>query len=155
MNYSITPQVSHARHIARSAEQQIKSRTGMKVNLVICPEYHGYKNPEQLLMVIAASLNMDITDYKTKCRLKQFVDLRFIGAHLLCQYFPGITLQQITVFFGGQHHTSILNGLDRVKRLIAAGDPRFMSKYEAVLVAVNRWIRREVVNQARALGAVA
>ncbi|MBC7552535.1 MAG: hypothetical protein H7257_01005 [Taibaiella sp.] len=143
MYYSIPQQISEARHIARAAEQQIKNSTGMVVRLMLCPEYHRTKSPEELLQVVAAALGMEVKDYATKCRTRPYVDLRFIAANLLCSHFPAITLLQITVFFGRQHHTSILNGLERVRALIAAGDPRFMAKYETAQAAVNRWVRKE------------
>ena len=141
---STTPAyIAKARHITRAAEQQIRDKTGMKVTLVLCPGYNPAKTPEQMLQIVAGALNMDITSYKKKTRERDYVDLRFIAAFLLRSFFPGVTLQNITVFFGGQDHTSIINGLARAGMLIATGDARFTAKYEAALRSVNKWLRKE------------
>ena len=125
----------------------------MSVNLILCPEHNSARTPEQMLQVIATSLGMDMEAYKIKCRERHFVELRFIAAFFLRSYFPGITLQQITAFFGGQDHTSIMNGLSRAGMLIATGDDRFTTKYETVLNSVNKWLRKEVLGFASAISA--
>ena len=153
MQYRTTPQLTTARDITRAAEHQIKNKTGMRVTLVLCPTDHPAKTPEQMLKVIAASMNMDYTMYTAKSRARNIVDLRFIAAYLLRHYFPTITLQQITVLFGGQDHTSIINGLARAAMLISAGDPRFTEKYQSALKSVNQWLRKEVLGYASAISA--
>lgn len=153
MQYTVPQQISQARHITRAAEQQIMSKTGMRVTLVLCPDYHTSKTPQQLLKVVAAALCMDTACYTTKSREKDFVDLRFIGASLLRCYFPGITLHEITFLFGGQDHTSIMNGLSRAAMLLDSGDERFTGKYDVALKAVNTWIRKEVLKFAPAKSA--
>ena len=150
----ITPSYLHkARNITHAAEQQIQHKTGMSVTLVLCPGYNPAKTPEQMLSVIAAALNMDVACYKKKTRERDFVDLRFIAAYLLRSYFPRLTLHNITVYFGGQDHTSIINGLTRANMLITAGDTRFTEKYEKALKSVNKWLRKEASGYASAISA--
>jgi chromosomal replication initiation ATPase DnaA len=153
MNYNLTGQMHSARTITRAAENRIKNLTGIKVNLLACPDYHRNKTPEQLLRIVAAALNMNFADYRKKSRQRNVVELRFIAAHLLTVFFPGITLVQISVGFGGQHHTSIMNGLEKVKILLAAGDESFTAKYETALKSVNKWIRKEMLEYASAISA--
>lgn len=106
-----------------------------------------------MLKVVAAALGMDTACYKVKSREREFVDLRFIAASLLRCFFPGITLHEITVLFGGQDHTSIMNGLSRAAMLLASGDEKFTNKYENALKSVNKWIRKEVLEFASAISA--
>ncbi len=153
MQQIVSPQLTAARHITRRAEQKIKQKTGMDVNLIFCPAYDPAKNPEALLRIIAASLGMDYNCYRLKSRERSIVDLRFIAAYLLRNYFPGITLHQITLYFGGQDHTSIMNGLARAEMLLATGDERFIKKYETVLKSVNKWLRKETSGYASAISA--
>ena len=153
MRYILPQQLNDARHITRAAEQQIMDKTGMRVTLVLCPDYHTSKTPEQLLRIVAESLEMGMACYKIKSREREIVDLRFIAASLLRCFFPGITLHEITVLFGGQDHTSIMNGLSRAAMLLAAGDEKFTIKYETALKSVNKWIRKEVLEFASAISA--
>ncbi len=153
MQYTAPRRINTARNITKAAEIKIKKKTGMNVMLVFCPDYNPAKTPEQMLKIIAASLGMDFCSYKLKSRERNLVDLRFIAAYLLRYYFPTITLQQITIYFGGQDHTSIMNGLLRAETLIASGDERFTTKYETVLKAVNKWLRREASGYASAISA--
>lgn len=153
MQYKVPQEISLARNITRAAEQQIMNKTGMRVTLLLCPDYHTSKTPGQLLKVVAASLGMDCHCFKVRSREREFVDLRFIGASLLRCFFPGITLHEITVLFGGQDHTSIMNGLSRAAMLLASGDEKFTAKYDLALKSVNKWIRKEVLEFASAISA--
>ncbi len=153
MKYSAKQQTSTARAITRKAEQKIKSKTGVGYNLVLCPEYLTKKTPEQMLKVVAGSLGMDTACYSLKTRARPVVELRFIAAYFLRNYFPGITLLQITHFFGNQDHTSIINGISRANTLIAIGDDQFTKKYETVLNSVNQWLRKEVLGYESAISA--
>ena len=150
---TIPRQVNLARTITRAAEQQIKMKTGMKVTLVLCPDTTAERSPEQMLSVIAAALNMDCSAYRTRSRERNYVDLRFIAAYMLRNYFPSIPLQQITVFFGGQDHTSIMNGLQRTGTLLAIGDEKFTCKYEKALKSVNKWLKKEESGYVSAISA--
>lgn len=153
MNYNFTGQLHTARTITRAAEHRIKNLTGVKVSLLACPDYHRNKTPEQLMRIVAAALNMGFVDYRKKSRQREVVELRFITAHLLTIFFPGITLVQISACFGGQHHTSIMNGLEKVKRMLTTDNERFATKYDIALKSVNRWIRKEMLEYASAISA--
>jgi chromosomal replication initiation ATPase DnaA len=111
------------------------------------------RTPEQLLNVVAACLHMDPALYCSTCRERSIVEMRFLGAFMLRTYFPAITLQQISVLFGGRDHTTIINALHRAGALIATGDVRFTSKYQTVLRSMNLWLRKEVLGFASAISA--
>ena len=129
MYYAATQQISAARHIARSAQQQIKMKTGMRVNMVLYSPEADAQTPEEMLRVIAKALGMSPDSYKLKNRERYIVELRFIAALLLRRNFPKMTLHQIGTLFGGQDHTSII------------GDPRFVTKYNTALQSVNLWLK--------------
>ncbi len=150
---TIPRQINLARNITRAAEQQIKQKTGMKVTLLVCPDNQETKTPEQMLDVVAAALSMHSSAYRVRSRERAYVDLRFICAYLLRNYFPSITLQQISVFFGGQDHTSIMNGLARTGMLLAVGDEKFTHKYEKALKSVNKWLKNEESGYVSAISA--
>ena len=137
-----TPE-SAARHIARTAQQKIRKTTGMTVNVLLYPNDDAMKTPEQLLHVVAMSLNMGSDCYRLRTRKRDIVELRFIAAMLMRMNFPNVTLQQIAGYFGGQDHSSILSGLTRAQDLIYTGELRFLTKYNAVFKSVNLWLRKE------------
>lgn len=142
MNYAPTQKINTARHIARSAQRQIKDKTGMKVTLLLYPSDNTFKTPEQMLKIVAIALGMNPDCYKMKTRVRNVVEMRFIAAMFLRANFPDITLNQIANLFGGQDHSSIISGLTRGHNLIYTGDLRFMTKYSTVQKAVNIWLRR-------------
>jgi chromosomal replication initiation ATPase DnaA len=146
-------QLTTARGITRAAITKIKNSTGMRVTLVLCPTDHPAKTPEQMLYVVSTALKMDYSSYRKKSRKREYVDLRFIAAHLLRFYFPTITLQQISLLFGGQDHSSVINGLAKTNMLLATKDDAFTEKYETASKSVNQWLRKEVLGYASAISA--
>jgi chromosomal replication initiation ATPase DnaA len=144
MNYVPAPRINAVRHIARSAQQLIKDKTGINVTLVVCRQETSHRTPEEMLQVIASSLEMSETCFRMKTRVRNIAELRFIAAMLLRSNFPKITLHQIAAFFGGQDHTSVISGLSRARNLIHTGDCRFTKKYNVALRNVNQWLRKEV-----------
>ena len=153
MRYTIAPQMLTARNITRAAEHQIQKETGMRISLMLNPDTISGRTPEQLLKIVARALNMDITNYALRSRARAVVELRFIASRLLRCCFPSITLHQITLFFGGQDHTSVINGLERAEALLACGDESFTNKYETALKHVNIWLRKEVSASVSAISA--
>jgi len=143
MYYAATQQITDARHIARSAQQQIKDKTGMEVTMVLYPSENTIKTPERMLHIIATALNESPLNYKLKTRIRNIVELRFIAAMFLRSNFPTITLHQIAALFGGQDHTSIISGISRAYELIYIGDEKFLGKYKTALAAVNSWLRND------------
>lgn len=144
MNYAPARQLSAARHIARSARQQIRNKTGMKVNLMLYGTENPLSRPKKMLDVIAISLGMNPACYQVKSRDRNIVELRFIGALFLRKHFPMVTLQQIAEMYGGQDHSSIVNGIARAHDLIYTGDPKFTEKYTAASKSVHLWLEKEV-----------
>ena len=143
MYYAAAQQMTTARHIARSARQQIKDQTGMHVTVVMYPADIAPHTPEKMLRVVAIALDMSPDFYKMKTRQRDVVELRFIAAMLLRSNFPKITLHQVAALFGGQDHTSVMSGLSRAYDLIYTGDQRFIKKYNTAAQSVNLWLRTE------------
>jgi len=83
MNYAPAQKISTARHIARSAQRQIKDKTGMRVTLLLYPTENAARTPAQMLKVIALALDMNYECFKMKTRVRDVVELRFIGAMFL------------------------------------------------------------------------
>jgi len=130
-----------ARTIARAAEQQIRTKTGLCVTLMLYARENGRKSPEQMLHTIATGLNMAPEDYKLKSRKTDIVELRFIGAHLLRRFYPRLTLKQIGALYGGQDHTSVTNSITRANELLYTNDPIFNYKYNNALDIVTKWLK--------------
>ena len=143
MTYAPAQQINTARHIARTAQQQIRNKTGMRVTVMLCPAENTDETPGQMLKIIAMTLGMSPDCYRMKTRTRDIVELRFIAALLLRMHFPRFTLNQIAVLFGGQDHSSILSGIARAHSLIYTGDASFTGKYNNVLKTVNKWLRKE------------
>ncbi|MES2701754.1 MAG: helix-turn-helix domain-containing protein [Bacteroidota bacterium] len=143
MYYAATQQMADARTMARAAEQQIKTRTGMSISIRLSPYDSSPRSPERILRVIAEALGMDASCFSVRSRRRDFSDLRFIASHILRQNFPKITLSQIAALFGGYDHSSIISGLARANSLLYIGDTCFADKYNTALKAVTVWLRRE------------
>jgi chromosomal replication initiation ATPase DnaA len=143
MNYAPAQQISAARHIARSAQRRIKEKTGMRVNLLLCPGESPDKTPEDMMGIIALTLGMSDTCYRMKTHSRNIAELRFLCTVFLRRHFPAVTLNQIASLYGGKDHTSILYGLKRAYNLIYTGDLKFMKKYNQAQKAVNIWLRKE------------
>jgi chromosomal replication initiation ATPase DnaA len=135
--------IDAARHIARSAQQNIKSKTGINISLML-DEEGSFKTPERMLDIIAAALNMNPLCFQMKKRERAIAELRFIGAYFLRIHFPRITLYQIAALFGGQDHSSVISGLMRANNLIYTRDARFIEKYNAALRSVEMWLKKEM-----------
>ena len=143
MIYSPGLKSSAARHIARTAQQKIRTKTGMNVAMLLCPvEAEVWRTPTQMMQVIAMSMGMNAELYKAHTRKREVAELRFIAAMFIRVHFPDVTLVQIAEYFGGQDHTSILKGMARANDLILTGDERFIQKYNTALAAVNNWLCR-------------
>lgn len=141
MNYAMTQ--SAARHITRAAEQEIKNKTGMRVTLVLCPSDNPRKNPEQMLQVIARSLNASPDVFRERNRSRRVVEVRFVAALLLRYYYPTITLKQIALLFGGQDHTSVMNAISKGQNLLYTSDVIFTTQYNHAQKTVNQWLNEE------------
>ena len=153
MTYTPVHQMNAARHIARSAQRQIKNKTGMNFTVMLCPIDYAAQTPEQMLDIVAMTLNISTGCYKMKTRTRDVVELRFIAALLLRMHFPRFTLTQIAALFGGQDHSSVLSGIARAHSLIYSGDKGFITKYEEVLKTVNSWLRNEETQYPSAISA--
>ena len=112
--------------IQHSKTQLVDPGISIKENVII-------KTPMQMLSAIAKALDMDAQCYRMRSRERNIVELRFIAALFLRRNFPLITLQQIAAFFGGQDHSSVINGLSRSYELLYCKDDRFLKKYNVVL----------------------
>lgn len=141
MSFSST-QVNNTCNIIRSAEETIKTETGMNVTLLICPN-ETRKSPEQMLRIIAATLGMDYEDFKTRSRRRVIVDMRFIAALLLRKNYEELTLKDIGSYFGGQDHSSIIHALERAQYMLRMKEPIFLKKYITVLNTITQWLKEK------------
>jgi chromosomal replication initiator protein len=141
MSYAMT--YTEARHITRAAEQQIRTRTGMRVTLVLCPSENPRKSPEQMLCVVARALGLLPDVFREKNRNRKVVEVRFVAALLLRYYYPTITLKQIGLLFGGQDHTSIINAISRGQNLLYTSDLVFTAQYNNAQNTVNQWLQEQ------------
>ncbi|HYD20505.1 MAG TPA: helix-turn-helix domain-containing protein [Flavipsychrobacter sp.] len=143
MNYAIA-QSSYdnaAQHIQISDRNRLQQAGNLRSFLT--PGIYGKpnKHPEQMLEVIAAATQMDHQLFKLKTRKREVVELRFLASLLLRKYYPGITLKQIAQLYGGQDHTSVMNGLARGNDLLDIKDPIFTYRYLNAMNAINQWIK--------------
>lgn len=122
---------------------QATDNMGMGVTVVQYPTEQVNMTPQRMLHVIALALDMSPECYKMKTRVRNIVELRFLGGLLLRQYFPALTLCQIAAYFGGQDHSSVINAISRAQNLLYVGDAQFLKKYTTVLKSVNSWLKRE------------
>jgi chromosomal replication initiation ATPase DnaA len=137
-------QINAARHIARAAESQIKARTGMRMRVMLYTTEEKH-TPQQILRIIAGALNMHPDAYTMKTRKREVAELRFLSALLLRKFFPRLTLKQIAVYYGGQDHTSIMNGVMRATQLLETFDTVFTKKYNTALNAITSWIKEQEI----------
>jgi len=129
-----------ARTIARSAEKQIKSRTGMRIKVMLYVNEER-KGPEEMLQAIANALHMSFDIYRVKSRKREVVELRFLSSLLLRKFYPRLTLKQIAALYGGQDHSSIINGVERATDLLETNDVPFTRKYNTALNTVTQWLK--------------
>lgn len=127
--------------ILRDAQDEILERVGMNCRVVLCRTDLNNKTPQELLNVIAATLDVNPEQFAYNTRRVDIVELRRIGAFFLKRVFPLITLQEIGKLFGGQDHTTISSALKQAQNMIDTKDPAFFDKYNAVVVAVDEWVR--------------
>ncbi len=144
MYYATISPANTSQHIARPVKQMVKERTGMSIEVLQYPTEHINKTPLRMLHVIALALDLNPECYRMRTRVRNIVELRFIGSLLLRQHFPALTLHQIAAYFGGQDHSSVINGLSRAHNLIYVQDTEFLKKYNSALKSVTQWLRREV-----------
>ncbi len=144
MKYRPASNINAARHIAKSAQDRIKSKTGEGVSVLLCPGTYSLKTPQRMLYIISTALGMSYDCYKMKTRERNIAELRFLGAYFLRAHFPRMTLHQIAALFGGLDHSSVINGLIRANNLIYTGDTRFVTKYTTALKAIDTWLKKEV-----------
>jgi len=138
--------IAHAdtsRSIQHLTEPQIIVKEGKRYTIALYPYEKVAKTPNEMLYIIAATLNMDPESFSIKGRSREVVELRFLGALLLRRYFPDIRLRQIAELFGGQDHTSVINAVTRANELLYTHDLAFTTKYNNTIKIVNQWIKEQ------------
>lgn len=144
MSYAIAQNyTTHQPHIRIAERQQHTTTDNMRMALVLSVYGNGSKSPDKMLQVIANTLHMEYNYFQTKTRKREIVELRFLASLLLRRYYPNITLKQIAQLYGGQDHTSVMNGLSRANELLDINDPVFSFKYLSAITAINGWIKEQ------------
>lgn len=129
-------------------EGLVQEQTGLSVQVLQYPNEKANTTPLRMLHVIALTLDLSPECYRLKTRIRPIVEMRFIASVLLRQYFPGLTLQQIAKYFGGQDHSSVINAISRANELIYVRDAPFMKKYNKVMNTVTKWLQKETFGYA-------
>jgi chromosomal replication initiation ATPase DnaA len=119
-----------------------KKATGIRMSLPAHKNDGQLKMAEEMLCITAMAIGMSPDMYKVKSRVRYIAELRFLGAVLLRQNFPLVTLQQIALLFGGQDHSSVINGIQQAYKLIQIKDLNFLTKYEKAQAAVDAWLQK-------------
>ena len=121
-------------------EERIKLETGLKIRLYMSSATQQVIKPEELLVVVAHSLGMNPDNYSKKSKKREVVTLRFLASLFIRQYWPKYPLKDIAELFGGQDHTTIINGLNSGANYLDTGDEQFTTKYNIVKEAVENWM---------------
>ena len=141
MQYATTTTATHH-------QQTISARTALTEantpDAVQYPTEQMWKTPSRMLHVIALALDMDPECSRWKKRDRNIVEMRFLAGMLLRRYFPALTLTQIANYFGGQDHTSVMHGISKAHNLIYVRDPAFVKKYNAAILSISAWLKRDV-----------
>jgi chromosomal replication initiation ATPase DnaA len=132
-------QIAMAHRLSGPADK----KPGMQVNLITQKNAAVLKMAEEMLCITAMAINMSPEMYKIKSRVRCIAELRFLGALLIRQNFPLVTLHQIAYLFGGQDHSSVINGIQQAYRLIKVKDLAFLTKYEKAQAAVAAWLQKQ------------
>lgn len=82
----------------------------------------------EILESVADTLNMHVSDFWTKTRVRPVVDMRGIAAIFL-QRNCNMSLSQIGEQYGGQDHTTVLSLIRRTQRLLEDGNLAFSEKF--------------------------
>lgn len=127
---------------ATMAPQNGKDTNSTGFDVLQYPTERANATPQRMLHVIALALDMNPEGYRMKTRVRSIVEMRFIASVFLRQYFPALTLQQIAAYFGGQDHSSVINGISRAYALIHTRDSQFLTKYNTALKSVTAWMDR-------------
>jgi chromosomal replication initiation ATPase DnaA len=143
MNYAIAQGNfdNAAQHIQISDRNRLQQAGNVRNFLT--PSIYGKptKSPDKMLEIIAGAAQMDHQLFSMKTRKREVVELRFLASLLLRKYYPGITLKQIAQLYGGQDHTSVMNGLARANDLLDINDPVFTYRYLTAVTAINHWVK--------------
>ncbi|MBL7719893.1 MAG: hypothetical protein JNL72_13730 [Flavipsychrobacter sp.] len=143
MSYAIAHQSYPVQqsHIRIAEKNQSGIMDNMRMALVLSVYGNGNKAPEKMLEVIASASQMSYEYFTTKTRKREIVEMRFLASYLLRKYYPRITLKEIARLYGGQDHTSVMNGLTRANELLDIQDPVFTYRYLNAVNAINQWIK--------------
>ena len=148
MQYVALQPTNSAQHIAIPAPSPVNEGKGMSIAFLQYPTETVNSTPQRMLHVIALALDMNPECYRMRTRVRHIVELRFVASIMLRQYFPALTLQQIGGYFGGQDHTSVINGISRAHELIYIKDASFIKKYSAAMRAITSWLGRNIQERA-------
>ncbi|GAA4465128.1 hypothetical protein GCM10023093_16780 [Nemorincola caseinilytica] len=148
MQYVTLSPTSTAQTIAIPAPSQVNEGKGISIAFLQYPTETVNRTPQRMMHVIALALDMNPECYRWRTRVRHIVEMRFIASMMLRQYFPALTLQQIGAHFGGQDHTSVINGISRAHELIYVKDASFLKKYSAASKAVTAWLGQDMKERA-------
>lgn len=129
--------LSFIRREITALEHRLHCETGTHITLAIA-SVAAEGTMDSMLAVIAANLNLPVSAYTSKSRIREYVELRFIAAHFIAQYFPSLSLSQVARLFG-KDHSSVLHMRSTAQSLLDIKDPDFMPKYRRCKAALEIW----------------
>ena len=122
--------------ITERAEREIRELTGLDVMIYgTLRVSRNKKTIDDYLRIVARALDMDVSDYKKKSRVRDFVDLRCLAATMIRNGLPHVSLNDIGRALGVDH-TSIYHYLERNDNLLSVNDELYHIKTELVLNAI-------------------
>ena len=101
---------------------------------------------DEMLQAIADALWMNMSDYKSKNRSRNKVDLRGVAVLLLKKYYPSLTWAEIGNRME-RHHTTTINAYETASQLLETRDEVFCMKYSEAHRAVVKHLNDKNINE--------
>ena len=99
--------------------KKIKKKKNLKINSLrkLNQTINAKNNIEQVMHIVSSNYNISIDDLKSKKRISKITLPRQIAMYI-CRNYLNENLVKIGVEFGGRNHTTVMHGVDKIKREI-------------------------------------
>lgn len=91
---------------------------------------------DEIIAATAAAHGFSVSDLRSPSRKQPLVRSRQIAMYL-CRELTDLSLPKIGALFGGRDHTTVMHGIDKIKRLITT-DPQVFEKVTALSQQLRR-----------------
>ncbi len=75
--------------------------------------------PDFIIHVVSEHMNIPYDDIISSKRTSDIATARQIAMYLCRKYFEHVSLQQVGSYLGGRDHSTVLNGVEKIKKLMA------------------------------------